>query len=301
MAVAVEVVVRRLEVAVDDAVTMSVVHGPGRVADHAGALPGRQRSLGEDGGEARPVDVAHREVMQPLMLADLEERHDAGVIELGGGACLRLESANHRLRSERSGRDHLEGDDPAERAMPGLEDDAHAAAAEDVEELVFAAGSALERELLAGAVGLAGCSGGSRPERIVVGRAGRERERRIAALSVQGSVVTVRGAESRGRVEAFEIVEELAELDAMLRIAGEQIGAGRRLAAISAFEVVDDDAVDGIEAFEIGADRFSRHEKRPPPGFPAIEPDRAAAARPPTEPCDPFFPPPRRGSAPRSA
>ena len=107
-------------------------------ADQLGRLPGGQRAVGQALGEALALDEAHREIMLALVLADLVDRHDARMVEVGGGLGLGVEPLDVGLVGELAGEDHLERDRPVEAHLPGLEDDAHAAAGDLADDLVVA-------------------------------------------------------------------------------------------------------------------------------------------------------------------
>ena len=77
-----------LEVAVDDAAFMGVVDGERRVAKEAHELGARPGPVLERG----PVDEPHRDEVAPVGLADFENRGDAGMVELRGGAGFTLEA-----------------------------------------------------------------------------------------------------------------------------------------------------------------------------------------------------------------
>ena len=76
--------------------------------------------------------------MLALVLADLVDRHDARVVEVGGGLGLGVEPPDVGLVGELAGEDHLERDGPVEADLPGLVDDAHAAAGDLADDLVVA-------------------------------------------------------------------------------------------------------------------------------------------------------------------
>ena len=76
--------------------------------------------------------------MLALVLADLVDRHDARMVEVGGGLGLGVEPPDVGLVGELAGEDHLERDGPVEADLPGLEDDAHAAAGDLADDLVVA-------------------------------------------------------------------------------------------------------------------------------------------------------------------
>ena len=132
-------ILRRLEVAVDDAARVGVVHRLGDLPHERGraAAAGAARRRGPS-GQARPVDEAHAEVVLPVVLADLVDRHDAGMVEVGRGLGLGAEPRDVGLVGELPGQDHLEGDGPVEAQLPGLVDDAHAAAGDLAKQLVVA-------------------------------------------------------------------------------------------------------------------------------------------------------------------
>jgi hypothetical protein len=115
--------VRRLEVAVDDAALVGVVHGPGGVADGGGVVGGgelraRQRLAAHE---------LHREVRAPARLSDLVDRDDVGMRERRGG----LGFAQEALEVLGVvGVEELERDVAAEVALPRLIDRSEAAAAE---------------------------------------------------------------------------------------------------------------------------------------------------------------------------
>ena len=73
-----------------------------------------------------------------FVLADLEDRHDAGMIELRGRLGLGAEALHIGVVGELTCEDHLQGDGAIERFLPRLVDDAHAAAADFFEQVVVA-------------------------------------------------------------------------------------------------------------------------------------------------------------------
>ncbi len=122
----------------DHAVLVRVVHGLGDLPDEPCRLAGIQRAVGDLVRQALPLDEAHAEIVLALVLADLVDRHDTGVVEVGGGLGLDAEAADVGLAGELAGEDHLERDRPVEAGLPRLEDHAHAAAGDLREQLVIA-------------------------------------------------------------------------------------------------------------------------------------------------------------------
>ena len=89
-------------------------------------------------GEVAALDELHAEVALAVVLADLVDRDDAGVVEQRDGLGLVLEPAQLGVVGQDAGLDHLEGDGPVEADLAGLVDDAHAAAAQLLLDLVVA-------------------------------------------------------------------------------------------------------------------------------------------------------------------
>ena len=130
--------VRRLQVAMEDAAHVGVLDGFGRL-DHQGH--GRAEIVPERGeliGEVAPLDELHAEIALAVVLADFVNRDDAGVVEQRDGLGLVLEPAQVGVVGQHAGLDHLEGDGSVEADLPGLVDDAHAAAAQLFLNLVIA-------------------------------------------------------------------------------------------------------------------------------------------------------------------
>src|SRR5579884_3703069 len=75
-------------------------------------------------------DELHSIPANVLVLADLVDRYDVGMVQLGSGAGLAVEALTKSDVAEGVSRQHLQGDAPAQRHLFGLIDDAHAAAAD---------------------------------------------------------------------------------------------------------------------------------------------------------------------------
>ena len=76
--------------------------------------------------------------MLPLVFADFVNGHDVGMIEIGRRLGLALKALHVVGRGELTGEDHLQGHDAVEAHLPGLVDDAHAAAGDLLQQLVVA-------------------------------------------------------------------------------------------------------------------------------------------------------------------
>ncbi len=132
-----------LEVAMDHPAVMGVFDRHGDLAGQTGGLLWRQRPAGQPLGQAIPFDEAHRVVMTALVLAELENRHDARMLQLGGGRGLGVEAFDVLRAGETAAEDHLQGHHAVEPDLAGLEDDAHAAASDLLDQLVVAEQRAL--------------------------------------------------------------------------------------------------------------------------------------------------------------
>ena len=138
VAVPVEQDVRWFQVTVDHSVPVGVLDGLGDAANQFGRLWGTQRSFGQALGEALSFDETHRKVVLALVLSDLDDRHDSGMVKVGGGLGLSVETYDVGLVGKLSGEDHLERNGAVEPHLPGLEHDAHAAASDLADDLVIA-------------------------------------------------------------------------------------------------------------------------------------------------------------------
>jgi hypothetical protein len=93
--------------------------------------------LGENFVEPKPRNELHHIEVQALMLADPENRHDVGVVQPRRRPRLALEAAQLPGVEQGVGRQHLEGDVPAQRDQFSLVDDPHAPAADLAQDLVI--------------------------------------------------------------------------------------------------------------------------------------------------------------------
>ena len=129
-AVAVEQDVGRLQVAMHDAGLVRRVHGPGERRHQLGRrAAGLGRPL-EAVGEAPPFEQLERDEGAAVGLAEVVDLDDVGMAEPGDGLGLDQEPLAMLGVGVLAVADHLQRDDPVQRAVPGLVDDAHAAAAQ---------------------------------------------------------------------------------------------------------------------------------------------------------------------------
>ena len=126
-----------LEVAMNDAVLMGMLHGAGQLFDQRCRLargeadvfakPLRQRTAGQK---------LEREVGIATVFAEIVDMHDAGMLHLGDRGGFEQETGALVRSGMFAGEDHLERDFMPERAMSGTVDDPHAAAGQQLDHLV---------------------------------------------------------------------------------------------------------------------------------------------------------------------
>jgi hypothetical protein len=89
-------------------------------------------------GEVAAGDELHREEVLPLVFADLVDRDDVGMIEVGCDLRLGPEALHLHRRRELSRQDHLHRDDSIETDLARPVDDAHPAARDLLLQFVIA-------------------------------------------------------------------------------------------------------------------------------------------------------------------
>lgn len=116
-----------LDVAVDDAGAVGGVERPADVAGEQGDLSGSPRAESVDHvGEAHPGEVLHDEEGRAVVqLSRVEDRDDAGVVDLRDDPRLPLESQPRAGVAEPVGADQLEDDVAPEPLVAGEEDGPH--------------------------------------------------------------------------------------------------------------------------------------------------------------------------------
>ncbi len=130
--------VRRLDVTMGHAF-------PVRMADRIGNLPhvarglfGRHRPLANDLRKVLARDVLHGKVVVPVMLADVVDSNNVGVLQVGGRLGLNPKPPNITLVGQVAGKDHLDRHGPVETDLAGLVDDSHRTAGDFLQVLVVA-------------------------------------------------------------------------------------------------------------------------------------------------------------------
>ncbi len=97
----------------------------------------RHRTLSHSFGEVLALDVIHREIMLPLVFANLVNGHDVRMLQIGRGLRFGVEPLHQRGRSEFSRENHLQRHRAVKGRLPRLEDDAHAASRDLLQQLVI--------------------------------------------------------------------------------------------------------------------------------------------------------------------
>ena len=128
--VAVEQDVGRLELAMDDAGLMRCVQGVGERLHQLGCRALRLDRPIEAVGEAPAIEQLERDEEAAVGLAAVVDLDDIGVAEPGDRLGLHQEPLANLGVVVLARADHLQGDDPIQRAVPGLVDHPHPAAAQ---------------------------------------------------------------------------------------------------------------------------------------------------------------------------
>jgi len=103
----------------DDAAAMGAVEGGGDLDAVARDVGEWQWSFLEAGGEGFALEVLHHQVVEVVLAANIVERADMGVGELGDGAGFALEAGvGLRVRRQVRGQ-HLDGDVAAKAGVAG--------------------------------------------------------------------------------------------------------------------------------------------------------------------------------------
>src|SRR5262249_5051347 len=115
---------------------VSEVHRPGQGFHHLGRRAGWLRVAIDEPVERAAVHELEGEIRKPLVLADLVDLHDVGVLQWGEGAGLLAEAGELLRAGVGPGQDHLQRAQPIQPYLPGLVDEAHPAATQLPQDLV---------------------------------------------------------------------------------------------------------------------------------------------------------------------
>jgi len=128
--------VGRLDVTVDDPLGVGGVERVGDLDPQSEENVQLQRSGPDAVLQRLAVHVLHREERLPLVRANLINSADVRMVEGGGGLRLTLKSLQGLRVLGEGFREELEGDEPAEALVLGLVHDAHASAAQLLEDAI---------------------------------------------------------------------------------------------------------------------------------------------------------------------
>ena len=130
MVVLVEQDVRRLDVAVDEAVAVGGVERAGDLGDDVGRAFGSELVLGaHERAQIGPVDVAHDDEQHALALARVVDGDDVRVLDGGRRLGFGDEALSEVLVVGERGRDDFQRDRPLQAELRRAIDDAHPTAA----------------------------------------------------------------------------------------------------------------------------------------------------------------------------
>ena len=130
--------VRGLQVAVEEALAVGVMDGRRQLGHEPRRGPGIAGIPGALLGEVASVDELHAEEGDAVELVDLVDRHDVGVVEVGGELGFAAEPLPLRGACHRAREDHLERHRPPQRLLHGLVDDPHPAPGDLLEQEIIA-------------------------------------------------------------------------------------------------------------------------------------------------------------------
>lgn len=138
LAMAIDQNIRRLQVAVQDALFVRIVNGFGDGLDPGSSLAGRDRLLAIELTQVLALDVVHREVVEALMFAHFMDANDVRMVKPRRRGSLRLEPLQRVRTGELTCQDHLHCDRAIEADLACLVDDTHAAPVNFMDKLVVA-------------------------------------------------------------------------------------------------------------------------------------------------------------------
>lgn len=128
--------VRGLEVAVQNAALVCVVHSLGDGLQISGGTLRRQGPVSHQRRQVLAFDVVHREERSALVLADFVDGYDVGMLKAGGGLRLGAETADGIRACEGAGQHQLHCDGAIQTDLSCPPNHAHAAAGDLLDQLV---------------------------------------------------------------------------------------------------------------------------------------------------------------------
>ena len=128
--------VARLEIAVDHPLAVGRGQRVGDLRPVLQRLIGSERALGQAVGQRPALEVLHHQVVHTAVLADVVQRADVGVVQVGDRPRLALESLPRLGLVGQVARKHLDRHGPVEPRVARPVDLAHTASAQGVDDLV---------------------------------------------------------------------------------------------------------------------------------------------------------------------
>ena len=134
--------VARFQVAVEHGLAMRLRQGVSHLDGIAQELIQRERTFREAGGERLAFQVLHHQEVDAVLVADVVKGADMRVVQAGDGAGFALEALAKFRVGGQVGRQNLDGDGAVEARVFRAIDLAHAAGADERQDLVGAETSA---------------------------------------------------------------------------------------------------------------------------------------------------------------
>jgi hypothetical protein len=122
----------------DDAVAMGLTERVGDLARVAQHFLDEERTSGKPLGERLPFEILHHQERQSVLMPDVVQRADVGMIQAGDGARFPLKALQRVGASRGSADENLNRDRPTEPRVTGSVDLAHATDANQLLDLVRA-------------------------------------------------------------------------------------------------------------------------------------------------------------------
>jgi hypothetical protein len=133
----------RLQVAVQNAPLVGMVHGPGYSRHQLSSRPKVAVIFLEPFREVSSFDKLHAEKAATALFGDLVNRHDIGVVEMGDRLGLVAKASRVVVAGPGTVADHLDGHNAVQAPLPRPEHNAHAAARDHALQLIVAECDAL--------------------------------------------------------------------------------------------------------------------------------------------------------------
>ncbi len=121
----------------NDSPLVCVLHGSCNHLYKCRRLPRWQGTFANQLLKALPFNITHRKERLSLVFADIEDRHDVGVIKPSGGFRFTPKTTALFLRRELAGYCHFQGDNSVQSPLPCFVDDPHPSLGDDFQDFVI--------------------------------------------------------------------------------------------------------------------------------------------------------------------